>query len=143
MTVQAYAHWVIKWRWPVLLACVLTALAAATGMRGIDLTADYRVFFGEDNPQLNAFEALEDTYTKTDNILFVLQPADKNVFTRKTLGIVKRLTEEAWQIPHAIRVDSITNFQHTEAEGDDLIVADLVEHPEDLTDARLTKVMPG
>jgi predicted RND superfamily exporter protein len=77
MTVQDYAHWVIKWRWSVLLACVLAALAAATGLRGVEFTADYRVFLGDDNPELAAFEALEDT--KTDNILFVLQPPDGDI----------------------------------------------------------------
>ena len=138
--IPAYGRWIIRWRWPVVIAGLLAAAAAASGVRHLETTSDYRVFFGEDNPQLNAFESLEDTYTKTDNILFVLQPRDKEVFSRETLGIVERLTEEAWQIPHAIRVDSITNFQHTEAEGDDLTVAALVERPEDLSEARLARI---
>ena len=123
-----------------MIAGLLAAAAAASGVRHLETTADYRVYFGEDNPQLNAFEALEDIYTRTDNLLFVLQPKDKNVFTRETLGMIKRLTEASWQIPHAIRVDSITNFQHTEADGDDLSVGDLVDRPEGLSDAELAKV---
>jgi hypothetical protein len=138
--IPAYGRWIIRWRWPVVIAGLLVAAAAASGVRHIETTADYRVYFSEDNPQLNAFEALEDIYTKTDSLLFVLQPQDKNVFTRETLGIVKRLTEASWQIPHAIRVDWITNFQHTEADGDDLSVGDLVDHPEGLSDAELAKV---
>ncbi|MFQ5803750.1 MAG: RND family transporter [Candidatus Methylomirabilales bacterium] len=138
--IPAYAHWVTRWRWPVLIACLLAAAAATSGLLHLETTADFRVYFGPENPQLMAYEALEDTYTKTDNILFVLQPKDKNVFTRETLGIVKQLTEEAWQIPYAIRVDSITNFQHTEAVGDDLTVADLVDRPEGLTNAQLAKI---
>lgn len=136
----AYAQWVIRWRWPVLICCLLLAIGAGLGMGRLKATADYRVYFGEDNPQLKAFETLEDTYTKTDNIFFVLQPSDKDVFTRETLAVVKELTEAAWKIPSAIRVDSITNFQHTEAVGDDLTVGDLVEDPEGLSDARLAKV---
>ncbi len=138
--VPAYGRWIIRWRWPVVIAGLLAAVAAASGVRHLETTADYRVYFGADNPQLNAFEALEDIYTKTDNLLFVLQPKDKNVFTRETLGIVKRLTEASWQIPHAIRVDSITNFQRTEADGDDLSVGDLVDRPQGLSDAALAKV---
>ena len=57
---------------------------------------------------------------------FVLAPADGMVFTPETLSAVEWLTEQAWQIPYSIRVDSVTNFQHTYAEGDDLIVEDLV-----------------
>ncbi len=138
--IPAYARWIIRWRWPVLIACLLIAFAAGSGIRFFAYIADYRVYFSAENPQLIAYNALEDIYTNTDNLIFVLQPGDKNVFTRETLEIVKQLTDEAWQIPHAIRVDSITNFQHTEAEGDDLIVADLVDNPEDLTDARLAKI---
>ncbi len=138
--IPAYVIWIFRWRWPVLVGCLLAVAVAASGLRYLGYTSDFRVFFGPKNPELLAYEALEDTYTKTDNILFVLQPKDKIVFTRETLGIVKRLTEEAWQIPHAIRVDSITNFQHTEAVGDDLTVADLVERPESLTDSDLAEV---
>jgi len=138
--IVGYVRWILHWRWPVLIACLLAAAIAASGLRYLGFTSDFRVYFGPKNPELLAYEALEDIYTKTDNILFVLQPKDKNVFTRKTLGILKHLTEEAWQIPHAIRVDSITNFQHTEAVGDDLTVADLVERPESLTDSKLAKV---
>ena len=43
-----------------------------------------------------------------------------------TLSAIEELTEEAWQIPYSIRVDSITNFQHSEGIEDDLIVEDLV-----------------
>ena len=36
------------------------------------------------------------------------------------------MTEQAWQIPYVIRVDSVTNFQHTSAIADDLVVEDLI-----------------
>jgi predicted RND superfamily exporter protein len=138
--IPAYTRWIIRWRWPVLIACLVVAAAAALGLRHLETTADFRVFFGAKNPQLAAYEALEDIYTKTDNILFVLQPENKNVFTSENLEIVKRLTDEAWQIPHAIRVDSITNFQYTRAEGDDLTVADLVNRSRDLTDTQVAEI---
>ena len=138
--IPAYGRWIIRWRWPVLIACLLAVAAAASGIRHLEFTGDFRVYFGPKNPELLAYEALEDTYTKTDNILFVLQPKNKNVFTRETLAIVERLTDASWQIPHAIRVDSITNFQHTEADGDDLTVAGLVDDAEGLSDARLARI---
>ena len=103
---------------------------------------EYRVFFSEDNPQLKAFEALQNTYTKTDNVMFVLAPKNGQVFTLETLTSVARLTEESWQIPYSLRVDSITNYQHTEADGDDLLVDDLVPDDEidELNDAALQRI---
>ena len=41
------------------------------------------------------------------------------------LAGVEALTEMAWQLPFSIRVDSLSNYQHTEVDGDDLIVRDL------------------
>ncbi len=124
--VIAYARWVIRWRWAVLLACVLAAVALAGGGRFLGFSTDYRVFFSEDNPQLRAFESLQQVYTKDDNILIVLQPAEGDVFTPKTLAALRQLTEASWQLPFSRRVDSLTNFQHSYAEGDDLTVEDLV-----------------
>ncbi len=138
--ITVYARWIIRWRWAVLVACLLAVTAAAYGLRNFQFSADYKVYFGPDNPELIAFQAFEGTYTKSENILFVLQPADKNVFSRRTLEIIRQLTEDAWQIPYSIRVDSITNFQHTAAEGDDLTVADLVDQPLELADSRLAEI---
>jgi predicted RND superfamily exporter protein len=127
---KAYAEWLVRWRYQVLVITLVLVAAAASGLQFISFKTDYRVFFSEDNPQLKAFEQLQNTYTKTDNVMFVLAPKNGNVFTPETLASIARLTEAAWQIPYSIRVDSITNYQHTEAEGDDLLVADLVPEEE-------------
>jgi predicted RND superfamily exporter protein len=121
-----FAEWLVRWRWALLVAVALLVAAAASGMRSLSFSNDYRIFFSKENPQLLAFEELQDTYTKSDNVLFVLAPADGKVFSAETLSAVEWLTEQAWQIPYSIRVDSVTNFQHTHADGDDLIVEDLV-----------------
>jgi predicted RND superfamily exporter protein len=137
---KTYGEWLVRWRYPVLIVFTLAAILAASGARLLTFKTDYRVFFSEDNPQLQAFEELQNTYTKTDNVLFVLAPGSGNVFTRETLASVVRLTEAAWQIPYSIRVDSISNYQHTEAEGDDLIVDDLATDVDQLDDAELARI---
>ena len=126
--VQTYAWGVIRWRWLILLATVLLVAAAASGGRFVWFNTDYRAFFSEENPQLNSFDELQNVYGKNDNVLFVLAPAGGDVFTASVLGAVEHLTEQSWQIPFSIRVDSVTNFQHTRAVGDDLFVADLVSN---------------
>lgn len=128
---------VIRFRWIIIILTLLAVVGAGRGMAKLTFGTDYRVFFSKENPQLTAFEALQDTYTKNDNVLFVVAPKDGNVFTPRTLSIIERLTEESWQVPFSSRVDSITNFQHTVAEGDDLMVADLVKEPASLSEADL------
>lgn len=141
--VVRYASWVIRYRFVVMIGCIALTALAGLGMGRLQFEKDYRVYFGEDNPQLQAFEALQDVYGRNDNVLFVLAPRDGKVFTEETLAAVRELTEEAWKTPHSTRVDSITNYQHTSAYGDDLVVADLVPDaaglsPEVLEDIRKT-----
>ncbi|MEW8494878.1 MAG: MMPL family transporter [Candidatus Thiodiazotropha taylori] len=134
---ESFFRFVLKHKILVILLTVAVSLMMGSGVQHLRFNNDYRMFFSEENPQLKAFEMLQNTYTKNDNVLFVIEPQDGTVFTRKTLTAVSELTKEAWQIPYSIRVDSITNFQHTYAEGDDLIVEDLVLDPTSLSDEEL------
>ncbi|MFT7545998.1 MAG: putative RND superfamily exporter protein [Gammaproteobacteria bacterium] len=113
--------------WKMILLSVVFLLTAGIGLRGLQFDNNYRVFFAGDNPDLAAFEKLEKVYTQTDNILFTIKPKTGDVFQPEVLKLVQELTYEGWRLPFAQRVDSITNFQHTYAEGDDLTVIDLVE----------------
>jgi predicted RND superfamily exporter protein len=117
---------VIANRWLVIASAVALAVIVGSGASRLAFSTNYRVFFSDANPELQAFENLQDTYTKNDNFFFVIEPRDGGAFDADTLTAVEELTEAAWQIPYAIRVDSVSNFQHTYAIADDLIVEDLV-----------------
>jgi len=135
-----FGNMVVRWRWLIIAAAILMLVAAGSGVSRLTLSNDLRVFFSEKNPQLQALEALEDTYTKNQNVLFTVAPRDGNVFTRETLIAIRELTESSWKIPYSTRVDSIANFQHTWSEGDDLIVEDLVPDPVSLSDGDLSRI---
>ncbi len=136
--VERYATWLIRWRWAVVMLTLVWVVAAAMGGRLLSFSNDYRIFFSADNPQLLAFDALQNDYTKSDNLLFVLTSKEGDLFTPEALSIVEELTDAAWQTPYSSRVDSLTNFQNTYASDDDLVVEPLVKHalslsPEDAT----------
>lgn len=138
--IESYTRWIIRWKYLVVLVTIALTFAAASGGRFLGFSNDYRMFFGEDNPQLLAFEKMQSTFNKNDNILFVVTPKSEKVFTKETLTVIKDITKEAWQTPYSTRVDSITNHQHTTAEEDDLVVDDLVVDPDSLTDSDLLKI---
>lgn len=125
--VVRYAEWVVRHPWLAILGSILLVMAAASGGKNLVFKTDYRVFFSADNPQLINFDALETNYTKNDNVMFILAPRSGDAFDKLTLDAVKTLTEKAWQTPYSIRVDSLSNFQHTEAMGDDLVVRNLID----------------
>ena len=136
---SALTRGVMKWRWLVVIAAILASVAIGSGGRYLEFANNYRVFFSDENPELTAFEDLQATYTKNDNFLFVLEPADGNAFSATTLSAVEQLTEQSWKIPYAIRVDSVTNFQHTYGVEDDLIVEDLFKNPDAMTTGELER----
>ena len=138
--VELYTRWIIRWRYLVVVLTVALVMLAGYGGRLLGFSNDYRMFFGADNPQLRAFDKMQNTYNKNDNILFVITPRSGKVFSVETLTAVKDITTEAWQIPYSSRVDSITNYQHTEADGDELIVDDLVPDPAALSEDELSRI---
>lgn len=133
--VMGYTRTVIRYRYVVALLSILGVLALAVGVKNIYFSTDYRTFFGEGNPQLEAYEALQRTYSRDDSVQFIIQQRDGDLFNPRTLEGLRLLTEESWQIDYATRVDSITNFQYSTADGDDLWVRDLVTSGADLSDA--------
>ena len=130
-----YSEFIIRFRWLVVLATILFVFFAASGGQKLEFSNDYRVFFSEENPQLQAFEQMQSTYDKSDNVLFIITPKEGEVFEASTLESIEWLTEEAWQTPFSTRVDSITNYQHTKAIEDDLEVADLIVDAASLSNA--------
>ena len=122
-----WAGAVIHHPFVILLLSILLVLLLGYGARYATISSDYRYFFGEDNPQRTAFESLQNVYSKDDSVLMTITPDDGNVFKADTLAGIRWLTRESWQLPFVTRVDSITNFQHSFADGDNLIVKDLVD----------------
>lgn len=136
----AFATWIVTHPWVVIaLSCALIAIPA-TGLSNLYFDSSYRIYFGEDNPQLADLEAIEATYTENHNVIIVVAPEDNEVFTAKTLQAIEELTDAAWQVPYARRVDSITNFQYTTATEDDVIVRDMVKGASGLSDDELLEV---
>ena len=131
--IQRYISFVITHPWQIFILTLLVVMSAGSGGRFIEFTNDYRVFFSEENPELQAFEEMQNIYTKTDNVLFVIEPEGTDVFNFSTLNMIAELTELSWQIPYSTRVDSITNYQHTLAKDDDLLVGDLVDSSTNLS----------
>jgi uncharacterized protein len=135
-----FAAWVVRARWLIIVVSLVLVAIGSRGARHLTITNSYRAYFGPEDPHLVAFEAIENMYAKDDGVMMVMAPKGGQVFTREFLQLVETLTKTAWQIPFADRVDSTTNFQYTEAVGDDLVVADLIKDASNFSDAQLAKV---
>lgn len=129
-----YGHLVTRQRWLFIVLAVIVFVITVAGAPRIVLDDNYRIFFSDDNPHLLALNELEEVYAKEETVLFVLAPKDGEVFEESTLRAIQELSEASWQITHGTRVDSITSFQRTYAEGDDIVIDDLVPEDAELTE---------
>ncbi len=130
---NSYRSLVVKKPWMLLLISIIFTIFCGLGLKGLSQNPDNRIFFSKGDPNLIALETLEKTYTKNDNIFILVAPKEGDVFSPSNLAIIRDLTKKLWQTPASSRVDSITNFQWTRAEGDNIIISDLV------TDKKITK----
>ncbi|WP_229627947.1 efflux RND transporter permease subunit [Vibrio parahaemolyticus] len=124
----------------VLLATIFLIIVATIGGKNLYFRGDYDIFFDGTNKQLLAFDEIQTTFAKTDNLAIVIAPEDGDIFTPQTLSLIQKITVDAWQVPYSSRVDSIANYQHTEAFDDELLVEDLLYSEYELTPERISKV---
>ena len=99
-----FIAFILRHPWAVLVASLVFAGWAGSGAKNLALANDYRVFFSAENPDLLDFEKIEATYTKNDNVIFVIQPDEGTVFNTKTLGAIRTANEEehrADALPHS------------------------------------------
>ncbi|EHK9015084.1 MMPL family transporter [Vibrio vulnificus] len=123
-----------------LIISLMAIVATAMGAKNLYFRGDYNIFFDGSNAQLQAFDEIQTTFAKTDNIALVLAPKSGDVFDQRTLTQIQEMTEQAWQVPYSSRVDSLANYQHTEAVDDDLLLEDLLYQSYPLTAERIAKV---
>ena len=139
-SLDRYTAFILRYRWLVIASTVAVMLLLTAGLQFITASNDWRDNFEENDPQLVAYDKLEDTYSATNAALIAVAPKGGSVFTREALGAVEELTEAAWRVPWSTRVDSLTNYYHSEAVEDDLIVEQLVDDAGSLSDDDLARI---
>ena len=138
--VRGYSAWIFRFRWLVLALSLAVVVVTGYGARYLEVDPDTRLFFSLTSPERKALEHLEETYGKRTNVIVVVSPDDGNVFTPEALNVISQVTEAAWSIPFASRVDSLTNYKYSYANGDEFVVEDLVPEGATITDASAAEV---
>ena len=137
---QRYTNNIIQYHKWIIFISLLFVIAFGTGAKNLSTTSDFNIYFSDNNPQLVAFKNLEKTYGKQDSLSFFIQPNNKNIFTQENLTLIFELTEKAWDIPFATRVNSLTNYQHTAVDGDDLNTDYLLDNPDLLNPEKIKTI---
>jgi len=119
-----------KW----LILCVLLGIAfCSAGLQFLSFSADYKTFFDKDNKELIKMEELQETYSKPDNVFVMISSPQDDVFNIESITLIHELTQAFWQVPHSSRVDSITNYSHSVAQQNDILIEEFVYEKEEIT----------
>ena len=135
---ELLARWCLQNKYWVIALSLLLVLVAGSGVTQLRFNDDYRSFFSQHDPYKQAYEAVEHVYSDNDFLLFVVTPVGGDVFTPKVLAALEELTAASWQLPYVLRVDSVTNYQYSYAQGDDIIVENLIENAQTLSPEYIT-----
>jgi len=123
-------------RWLLLVAIIFT-LTSIVGLKNMGLSSDYKIFFDEDDTDLQVLETMENTYSTTDNIFIMIKPKQPDIYNTQTIRLVYRFTQALWQVAHVSRVDSLTNFPYSQAHDDDIMIEEFVYEEEQITPSHI------
>lgn len=124
-----FATYLIQHPWHSISAAMLLAAILVPGLAKLKTDFSYRIWFRETDPLLVEFDAFERRFGNDEMVAVVMHSQD-GIFDEDSIGILTALTESLWQVAEVIRVDSLTNYNWTHAEGDELIVEPLI--PDDI-----------
>ncbi len=140
LTRESYARWVIQNRHLTIFFSLLLVFSLGLGLKNWQTTGDQRVFFPPDDPYLIKYDDQQTEFSDRSNVFIAIEPSHGNVFDKNILTLVESFTARAWQIPYAVRVDSLSNFQVSQSIDDDLFVGPLYEDGKYLTDQDIEKI---
>ena len=129
-----------RYLWTTAIAVLVIAVLAAGAQQLITVNVSIRNHFNENDPYLIGLEEFEEAYAVSDSVLLIVAPPNDTVFTREALVAIDELTEALWRAPNSVRVDSITNYLHTEGTAEGLIVEQLVDDAALLDDAGIDRI---
>lgn len=130
----------LKWPLFALLISLLISGVWFLCLDDLEPKSDWRMWFSKDDPYYKGFDRVEQIFERADGVIYTLHAEDGDQFTKERLELISWLTDEVWHIPFARRVDSLTNFQHSHAEDDDIFVHDLVDDAGALSAAEIAAI---
>ncbi|PCJ46867.1 MAG: hypothetical protein COA99_01980 [Moraxellaceae bacterium] len=140
MSTSKLASFIVKFRFLLFALSLLFYAWGAIQLPKMVFDGDFTSMFPKDDPYLEELEKIDETYLQSRNLIILVQPPNKDMYSRESLELIQKITEEAWKLPYSIRVDSLTNYQHAEVDGDNFFVGNLINEPATLTKDALRKI---
>jgi len=128
-------RFILRWNGLLLAAVLVVLCGLAAGLPRLEFTFDSRVFLGDENRELADLRELDRAYATSDSLFFMVVPQEGTAFSPEMLSSLRSMTEQAWQIPHVLRIDSVVNHIHARADGPngaEIVVAPMLPETGDI-----------
>ncbi len=132
------ATYLIDNPWKSILAAIVLIGVLIPGLARLKTDFSYRIWFRDTDPLLAKFDAFERRFGNDENVVLLLH-SPSGIFDKESSELLQKLTEEFWQVPEIIRVESLSNYNWTHSEEDDLMVEPLIPDDQELTDEILAE----
>lgn len=127
------AGWILAHNRALLVGLLLLFVTLASGLKDVRFADSNRDFFGKTNQDFQQIELIEDAFAQSDAVMIMIVPPEGDAFSPDTLVALRRMTDDAWQTPYVLRVDSTVNYTHSYAEGEEIFVEPLLEEEGEIT----------
>ena len=122
---DVFIAFIYRCRFLLALSSIALVVFSVLGLQHFSFDASPRSYFKPGHPPFERFAAYEETYGRDFRIVMMLSAKQDNMFRADHLQAIIDATEQAWLMTGVRRVDSVSNYQHTFTDDDELIVEDL------------------
>ncbi|MGJ8602689.1 MAG: efflux RND transporter permease subunit [Marivita sp.] len=105
----------------------------AAGVPRLEMSSNSRGFFGPHNAEYLDLLHLDETYTQSNTLLLMGVPPKGDAFSPENLTVLRQMTEDLWQMPYVLRVESPSNHMHSYAQGDEVLVEPMLDEFAEIT----------
>jgi len=86
----------------------------------IELDFSAQAWLSTDDPHIERLSLFERTFGNDERLILLLELKEGEIFDAEMVKLLSELTEKLWTVPEILRVESLTNFHWSYADGDDL-----------------------
>ena len=133
-----FATFLIDHPWKSILFALALVGVLIPGLARLKTDFSYRIWFRDTDPLLAKFDAFERRFGNDENVVLLLE-SPSGIFDKDSAELLQKITEDFWKVPEIIRVESLSNYNWTHSEEDDLMVEPLIPDDEELTEALLAE----
>jgi len=115
-----------------MVACLLVAVFLIPNVLKIESDFGVRIWFRTTDPLIKDLNELERKFGNDEKVILAVH-AKNGIFNKKNIELLQKITEDIWQVPQILRVDSLVNYNYSVSKDDELITSPFFDEYEELT----------